>query len=178
MAKRKKHPRSIAPASREPNGRIQRPTAAQRAAMEKEARSRETVTVRKQPHRVWAKEPADPKLETPFGRFCVARGLPDDLFQAGERYSGLWRKWRLAAGLSCPFGHSSDGTGAEPGYDPDQFWRDIERADAAMHRASVTGKVAVIRMCGYREDAPGAMQGRVADALVTLAIHFGMRPAA
>lgn len=179
MAWRRKRKGGISPDYCEPNGRLQRPTLAQIAAAERENRMKETALVRRQPHRRDLPKPDDQRATEPWGLFCI--GLLDDMEggadmqRAGEEYARQWRSWRLAVGLPCPFGKSSDGiaTGCDA-RDPDSLWRKIKLAQSAMRDASKAGALAVDEMCGENRPVPHALWGKAALALAALARHLGV----
>lgn len=163
----------IIPKRREASGRAQRPTAEQLREIDRKVRLKERRQVMGQPHRNGAD---DPRCENPFGRFCIRFKLAEELYDAGEEYARLWRKWRLARGLPSMDGVFGEGSGEEPLYaDPDEAWQAIMRADNAMGKFP-TGRLAVTQMCAERQEVPDAMQRRAIDAIIALAVHFGLRP--
>lgn len=156
---------------REPNGRAKRPTVAILKEMEKEIRLKERKQAMGQPHRRAVASPDDPKAGSVFGRFCMARKLTPDLYEAGESLFRLWRAWRLAAGLPVPDGHSAGG--GEPVFtDPDAA---LKRLTAAEQSMRPTGRMAVTQMCLHDEEVPVPMQDAAIPALVALSIHFKFR---
>ena len=167
----------VLPPSREPSGKIKRPTVAELVAIEKEQRLKETQIVRCQPHRRDLPNPGDDRASEPWGLFCIGYldALPGgrDLALAGEQYKDQWRSWRLATGLPCPFGHSSDGVmTADDARDPDGLWRKIELAQSAMRDASKVGELVVTYMCGENRPAPHALWAKASVALRALAAHY------
>ncbi len=166
---RKSKAKKIVPDHREPNGRPQRPTKQQLAAIEREQRMREIAPVCRQPHRRWHVVPNDPRLESPFGRFCVGCSIPTEHQRAGERYRDLIRSWRLANGLTCPFGYSSEGMPTIDGLaDPHTLEVRIDQMYAVMKAKTKAGALAVYAMCSRNEDIPSAMHPHAAAALAAL----------
>ncbi|MFN7610398.1 MAG: hypothetical protein ACK5QX_05595 [bacterium] len=170
--------KSISPVIRERNGRRKRPTtkadieAAQRAAEE-----RQKATVLAQPHR---RGNTDQKCVWPLGQFailCKARGNWDEaLYHAGNEYSALVRRWRLAKGIPDPSAGKARGTGKDT--DPDVIvrleaqWRDAESYVKTM--GGMREYAAVRTLCADHQELPDEAHGYAVRGLRLLAKYFGM----
>lgn len=106
--------RKRAAGQREANGRLKRPTVAQLKEIEA-ARYRENMRqVAAQPHRRSAPDPLDPRLENALGRFCVRLKLRPELYDAGQEWASIVRRWRAAKGCPEPMLRGPQGSGLGP----------------------------------------------------------------
>lgn len=106
--------RKRAAGQREANGRLKRPTVAQLKEIEA-ARYRENMRqVAGQPHRRLAPDPLDPRLENALGRFCVRMKLRPELYDAGQEWAAIVRRWRAAKGCPEPMLRGPQGSGLGP----------------------------------------------------------------
>lgn len=172
---------AILPPLREPNGRHARagaPTRAQLEFLDKQAKEAERAKVQghawDQPGRAGANDPKSRILENPWGRFCDAHRVRDEIYRAGDTLTMLIRTWRLAKNLPCPFGKNGDAIGHDPDdVDVAKLRARVDAAEAAMRRASRKGARGMVMMCGARQettDHPAA----VIRAARALAVHFGL----
>ena len=169
---------SISPPRREPNGRRSRPTtkadieAAQRASEE-----REKAVVLAQPHR---KGSTDQKCGWPLGEFALAnRARPnwdEALYHAGNEYSALVRRWRLAKGIPDP--SAGRGSGGSIDCDPDVVarleaqWRSAE--SYVKFWGGNTEHAVIRKLCADHEELPVELHGYGMRGLRLLARHFQM----
>jgi hypothetical protein len=119
MAKAK---HKINPSRREPNGRRQRPTV---EILNEMNRSRDDAIMSvalAQPHRSGAKDQADPRLESPFGRFCVGWKLRREISVAADDFSALVRGWRAAKGVPSEIRIEGSGNGLGPSDEAVRAW--------------------------------------------------------
>lgn len=87
---------SILPVSRYPNGRLKKPRTLEKIAeAERAVAEANMLTVLKQPHRRGNRSQL---AENPLGRFCLAHKLDRTLYDAGDAYGTLRRKWAAQAG--------------------------------------------------------------------------------
>lgn len=154
---------------REPNGKPQRPSVAQR---QNDANARAALIVKNvvlgQPHRNGseAKECA-----TALGRFWLRLKTDNKvIYQAGEHYAGLVRRWRAAHGMvSAQAPEETFGTGEGPAWATVQGWlRDIRKIEAALDRAGCVIRFAVNRL--VIDDRDPIDRQAEQDALVGLRI--------
>jgi hypothetical protein len=95
---------------REPNGRPLRPTVAQLVELQRAREETEKQVVLAQPHR---RGERDQKAASALGRFCLRHKLEGELYQAGEDYGNLVRRWRIAKGIPVQ-GRPGRSLGLEP----------------------------------------------------------------
>ena len=81
---------------REPNGRAQRPTASAQTAIARERNDAVMSVVLAQPHRRGSRSQW---RESAFGRFCDDHKLREEIYDGGNAYSDLLRRWRAAKGV-------------------------------------------------------------------------------
>ncbi len=169
---------SISPPRREPNGRKRRPTtkadieAAQRAIEE-----REKSVALSQPHR---RGSTDQKCGWPLGEFALASksrvGWDEALYHAGNEYSALVRRWRLAKGIPDP--SSGRGSGQGKDVDPDVIVRlEAQWQDAESYVRYFSGPrehLAIRQLCAEHQSIPDDWHGYAMRGLRLLARHFGM----
>jgi hypothetical protein len=86
-----------------------------------------------QPHR---RGERDQKAATALGRFCLRNKLEPELYQAGEDYAALVRRWRVAKGIPVQ-GRPGPSTGIEPDEEKIRGWgrRIIEIEDRLLDGA-------------------------------------------
>lgn len=83
-------------AARELNGKPKRPTLQQIAEIERHSREHEMAVVLAQPHR---RGERDQKAASALGRFVLQQKLKEEVYDAGEEYAALVRRWRVAKGV-------------------------------------------------------------------------------
>ena len=145
---------------REPNGRPQRlTTLAQIEAADRQAREAEKTTVKNQPHRRCADDPASDLLHSPLGRFVKAFGLRTEFYDGGNRYASKKNKIRaFYASPREPGEHQSGGSGGGTTLAQVRGWecevKGIEDCVARVH-----------------DDALKLVQGIVLDGTFMLRLH-------
>jgi hypothetical protein len=95
---------------REPNGRLARPSLKQVLELRRMAEDEEKQVVLAQPHR---RGERDQRASCALGRFCLQNKLEPELYQAGEDYGNLVRRWRIAKGIPVQ-GRPGPSKGTEP----------------------------------------------------------------
>jgi len=105
--------KSISPPHRERNGRRQRVTTkAEIEAAQRQAGEREMSVVMAQPHRRGERSQL---AVSSWGRFCLKHKLARELFDAGERYGDIYRRYIMMTQSRYVEGHVSGGwSGHEP----------------------------------------------------------------
>lgn len=171
MASRLGRKRKVA--SREANGRIQRPSKAEREAARLRAEQGERSTVLAQPHRLGN---YDQLCASALGRHILDHRLRRELYDAGEEYAATTRRWRAAKGVPEPFitGGRGNGVGTT-----DEAVERLEVRLAAMrkHIAAESGDRALSYLDRVALDdatISGAVGFLVTGALMALAQHLGM----
>lgn len=87
---------SILPVSRYPSGRLKKPRTLEKIAeAERAVAEANMIVVLKQPHRRGNRSQL---AENPLGRFCLDHKLDQALYDAGDAYGSLRRKWAAMAG--------------------------------------------------------------------------------
>ena len=168
---------AISPKPREKNGRPQRPTKAQIEAAQRALEEREKSVVLAQPHR---RGNTDQKCGWPLGEFAIANkariGWDEALYDAGNEYSSIVRRWRLAKGLPDPSAGRGVGVGSEA--DPDYIaklesrWNEAE--DFVRYKGGIKPYLAIRSLCADHETLPDAEHGHAMHGLRLLARHFLM----
>jgi hypothetical protein len=149
---------------------------AQITEADKRARLSETAQVVAQPHRSWAPDPNDPRLESALGRFIIRHKLRSELFDAGDHYADVYARWCAAKGIPHPRRRHMVGGGHGPSdATVNAWWREIEGIEAALRRYG-KAYIHVRHLCLDDEDlSPEA----TADAIVGLrvvAVEIGRLP--
>lgn len=160
-------------ASREANGRIQRPSKAERDAARLRAEQGERSTVLAQPHRLGN---YDQLCASALGRHVLDHRLRRELYDAGEEYAATTRRWRAAKGVPEPFITGGSGNGAGT---TDEAVERLEVRLAAMRKyiAAESGERALATLDRVALDdmaIPSALGFLVTGALMALAQHLGM----
>lgn len=124
-------PRKAGPRTK--SGALRKPTLQQIKEAEAKEYRENMQTVANQPHRRNAPDPLDRRLSSALGRFCIAHGLRSELFDAGEEWGNLLRRWRAAKGVPDPMHTGGMGSGLGPSDDTVDGWeRLIRRIEAAL----------------------------------------------
>jgi hypothetical protein len=163
---------------REKNGRLVRPSKAEREAARLQALHAERVVVLAQSHR---RGNIDQRCESPLGRFVIARKLKPELYDAGEHFQTIVMTWRRLKGLP---GVLSNGPGSPVSHDDDaiadrinSLARRMRDADAAMQNRDASAVRWLLFDCPPMDDATDPdLCRRIEWGLHDLAIHFGMIP--
>jgi hypothetical protein len=163
---------------RETNGRLQRPTLEQMRAIETAQRLRETDVVAMQPHRRWAKNPRDERLESALGRFVLAHGLRSELLDAGLSWAKQFKRWCQIHGVRAPYPTTPrGGGGADP--EDDEIDRVNRTIDAIDYELKGRGQIAYLGARSLCLDDADISTEATADAiagLVVVAVHLGRLP--
>jgi len=168
------------PGPREPNGKLQRPTAAEREAAAKRAQESEMAVVKAQRIKLGATEEnfRDQKWGSALGRFVERRGLRVELLDAGAKFANDRRRIRSLMGLDggVPledgFAILSDEERAEL---IDRVRIECEEAAQVLRRRSKNHFQLVFALCF--EDAEILVdwhQTACQTGLMLLARHYGM----
>lgn len=121
------------PGKRERNGRPLRPTIWELKELQRAREETEKQTVLAQPHR---RGERDQKAASALGRFCLQHKLEGELYQAGEEYGNLVRRWRIANCIPVQ-GRPGPSLGIEPDDATVQGWgRRILEIEDRLLRAS------------------------------------------
>ncbi len=160
---------------REQNGRLQRPTAAEREAARLRREAGERATVLAQPHR---RGNTDQMCSSALGRHVLDCRLRRELYDAGEEYASTTRRWRAAKGVPEPFIAGAKGNGA--GASDEAVERLSARLNAMRKYVTVTSGPealsALDKVALEDRDTPGAIGFRVTGALCALAEHLSLIP--
>ncbi len=152
---------------RQPNGQLRRPTLAELKGQEHALRMAETQTVLNQPHRLGN---SDPRIGSEFGRFTVNHKISQEIFDAGEHYGAVMRRWRSAMGIPTSERLNERGGSDEPSRGAIKSWeRQIDEADAAMARADMRGAICVKNLVADHIPVPALHIAGCIAALVALA---------
>ena len=96
---------------REPNGRAQRPTAQAMTQIVRERNDAVMSVVLAQPHR---RGNRSQWRESAFGRFCDDHKLREEIYDGGNAYADLLRRWRVAKGVPTELRLGMGGSGEGP----------------------------------------------------------------
>jgi hypothetical protein len=161
--------------ARQPNGQLSRASKGQRSDRQQQAIFKERAVVLAQPHR---RGNPDQRCACAFGRFCMGAGFKPAVFDAGEQYAAVVRRWRAARGVPTNVRLSEGrGTGEGPSAETVAAWRaQIIRCDAAMSAAHHDGFLSVKSMILDDMDCGGDRAPAAALAVVALAVAIGALP--
>lgn len=164
----------IIPTRREPSGKKQRPTAVALNQRNAETQAQIMATVKRQPHRRWAKDPEDARLGTPFGAFCVRNRIRAELHDAGWVYEGYARRLRAAKGVPMQAHPEPGGDGTGPGDALVREWETkVSECVGFMDAKSRGGRWAIDRMLLDGEPVGVEYVENAKDALTGLAVYLG-----
>ncbi len=111
---------SILPVERYPNGRLKKPRTLEKIAeAERAVAEANMITVLKQPHRRGNRSQL---AENPLGRFCLDHKLDQALYDAGDAYGTLRRKWQAQAGAPMIDRLGGSGNGADVSLEDWERW--------------------------------------------------------
>lgn len=151
--------------ARQPNGQPSRA----RAIVPQQAAE---VVVLRQPHRLGN---TDQRCATVFGRFCLHNKLIGELYDAGEEYGAVVRRWRSAKGIANPYSNERRPAGRGPTDDQVRKWGSrILTMDGAMRDVTENGFFAVRQLVLEQYELGMDQDGPAITALVALAVHLGM----
>lgn len=158
-------------AAREPSGKLQRPSRAQLEAIERRKRDGEKAVVLAQPHRMG--ETSD-LAGSAFGRFCLRIKAKRALYDAGQDYAGLVRRWRAAKGVPMDVRLGVGGSGDGPSDATVKGWeRTMVSLDVAMLGCTREGYYAMRSLVLDDQEVVGGLDDAVKTALFTMAVHSG-----
>lgn len=159
--------------AREPSGKLQRPTAAEREAARLRREAGERATVLAQPHR---RGNYDQLCASALGRHVLDHGLRRELYDAGEEYAETARRWRALKGV--PVGLQAVGAGSGGEVADEAVIRLSKRLDEMRKAIVANGGIETLRtferVALDHERVPGAIAFRVTGALITLAEDLGL----
>ena len=160
---------SLHPPRREPSGRRQR-TPQRIADAQKAAEESEMRVVLAQPHRRGNRSQL---AESPLGRFVLAHSLDRELFDAGEVYAGLKR--RYLAAWDTPLPDRLGGSGGDIDSETLRRWRELIDAweQAMMDGGGYHGRLSVIAMAFDRSTDVRIYPERAILSLKALATFQG-----
>lgn len=161
-------PRKAGPRTK--SGALRKPTLQQIKEAEAKEYRENMQPVANQPHRRNAPDPLDRRLSSALGRFCIAHGLRSELFDAGEEWGNLLRRWRAAKGVPDPMHTGGMGSGLGPSDDTVDGWeRLIRRIEKSLETAGRRVWLATRSLCiddvePYSSEAKWAIEGLQAVA--------------
>ena len=157
--------------ARYPSGQIKRPSRAEMEEIERKKRDGEKHVVLMQPHR---KGETSQLAGSAFGRFCLRVRANPRLYDAGQEYAALVRRWRSAKGIPQQV-RLGEGRGGEGPSDATVMaWtRAINGLNRAMSKATIEGYLAMRQMLLDDYDIGAEQEGPACDALIALAVDLG-----
>jgi hypothetical protein len=163
---------------RETSGRLQRPTLAQLKDADTAKRLRETDAVAMQPHRRWAPDPRDPRLESALGRFAIRNRLRAELIDAGREWGETYRRWCAAKGVPDALHARALGAGgAGPSAATVDAWdREILRIDARLREHGSIAYLAARSLCLDNADISSEATDDAIVGLRVVAEELGRLP--
>ena len=154
---------------RQPNGKLRRPTVAERDKLAKLKEQAEMQTVLAQPHR---RGNTDQRCASALGRACMALGLPQSYYDAGQNYAALRRRWRAAKGIPTDE-RLGIGSGAGPEDGTVEGWeREIEQIWRALHSTGPGVMTLTDRLACDEFDVLGEGLEKARLGLECLARHY------
>jgi hypothetical protein len=167
---------SISARQRHPGGKIKQPTKAEREAAEKAREQAEKATVLAQPHR---RGDTDQRCESALGSFVIRNKLRSELYDAGQAYADLVRRWRLVIGGVRIEGHKSLGADQHEVTRElaDKLTKRVDEADNVLRRCRAYPWVRHIVVDYPTKDIralPREAQPVITAGLFELAVHFGL----
>ena len=166
-------PAGILPARREKNGRLKRPTMAERQEAERAKANIERIHAASQPHRKGKPDPLSPLLENAFGTFCVQHKIREEWHRAGEKY----RKQALDY-LASIEAKDVPGDNSSSGEMSPERAAEIKAAylesQSAVAWHGMNRLTALNKLVRDNVSLPDTRASHIKDALGALAVHFGM----
>lgn len=163
---------AITPPERFPCGKIKKPrTLQQIAEAERALQEGEMKVVLAQPHRLGNRSQL---AESPFGRFCLEHKLKRELYDAGEAYAALARKWGSAWGSPSP--DRLGGNGFDPETDMAKKWKKLlgEWEREMLRSGEYLGRLSVMSLLFDRPEPTVKIYPTLAiRALYALAVYQG-----
>lgn len=124
-------------------------------------------TVLAQPHR---RGNTSQLCASALGRFCLRMKLQPALYEAGQEYAGLIRRWRSAKGVPDPEITSALGNGVGPTPEKVREWTtEILRIETNMLRSGREWYYAVRSVCIDNVDPDASNEGYAVEGLMELA---------
>lgn len=175
--------------TREPNGRVQRPTVDRLNEMTAASRRKEQQTVLDQPHRQGIRDKHGDEwaghawAESPLGRFCIRHKLRHEYYDAGLAYASIVSCWRGAKGVPHSATKGDGGSCAEgPDEDAVARWqKQMIGIETVMRREGINCFLAVRTLVldvgdiGLDQDR-AALAGLFAVAVELGTLRAGDRP--
>jgi hypothetical protein len=159
------------------DGKLKRPTREQMRAIEGDRYRENMQQAANQPHRRWAANPLDQRLESALGRFCAFYGLRGELFDAGRAWGDVYRRWRAANCIPDPLHSSALGGGAGPSEATVAgWWRDIQRVETALRGHGSIAFLAARSLCLDDADISPEAKDDAIVALTVVAVEMGRLP--
>ena len=160
-------------AERYPSGRLKPLSAKDRAKIARRRADEILSVVLAQPHRRGAKDPRDPLLECPLGRFVRRHKMNEAIYRAGLAYSDLVRKWRRAREIPVELRVVGESSGHIPDAKAVDAWQtEIERIELGVARASM-GLQIMRNLILDEQEPPEYADKIVYTALAELARQMG-----
>lgn len=106
--------RKPSPAGYSPSGKRRKPTADMLNEMQRQKDAEIKRVVLDQPHRRDSVNPESPWNATALGRYCLAYKVRQELFEAGEAYAAIVRRYRAAKGIPTDSSTGEGGGGDGP----------------------------------------------------------------
>jgi hypothetical protein len=169
-------PRKYGP--RDAAGRLKKPTLQQIKEAEAKKHRENMQTVANQPHRRGYSDPLDRRLTSALGRFCIGQRLRSELYDAGEEWAGVLRRWRAAKGVPDPLHTGGMGTGQGPSDKTVDDWeRLIRRIENALHLEGKDVWLLTRNVCIEDQDPYSCEVDVVVRGLRAVAVELGRLPA-
>jgi hypothetical protein len=148
---------------REKNGRLQRPSAAERREAQKAREFAEQLTVLNQPHR---RGNPDQMCGDALGRFVLAHRLGREVYDAGQRYSMLVRRFYASRGIPM-FMRDRGGSGRGISEAATAAIAEaLKEIDGALVKISRPGLSAVRTLCVFENEVAPAVEADAREVLV------------
>lgn len=146
---------------RQPNGQPKRIVATKEPTMQ---------TVLNQPHR---RGNSDQRCASVLGRFCLRAGLRMELYDAGEEYAAVVRRWRSAKGVPAGYANHS-GRGSDPSDEAVANWKSrMIEMERAMNSEGFQALMTVRQLTLDGNDIGMEREGQAVYGLMALAVHLG-----
>lgn len=146
---------------REPNGRRSRT----------EPKERIEGTVLNQPHR---RGNTDQKCASVFGRFCLRNKLRTELYDAGEEYASVTRRWQTAKGIPVQVSSPDPSSGLGVTKEVVKTWQTrMMGMERAMCEATANGHRAMRQLLLDQNEIGMDQDGLAIIAAEALAVHLG-----
>lgn len=163
---------NVIPPERYPCGKIKKTRNIQQIAeAERALQEAEMQVVLAQPHRQGNRSQL---AESPFGRFCLEHKLRSELYDAGDAFAALKRKWRSAWGVPSP--DRLGGSGSDVDMEDIKKWEKLlsEWESEMLREGTYPGRLSVLSLLFERPEPSVKIYPELAiRALYALAIYQG-----